>query len=380
METTRNRVESIKIALISKNPEPLKDNDGHLYEKLRKSISKRGQLKNIIVCENEVGLYECIEGNKVLEIMQEIGHEEVNCLNVGQLSEVEKSILKIEISRDYFLTNYVKIAELLKSISQQDKIEMVCNTLPFNLRQAKKLIDLTEFNWSDFHENKQTEGQISLFDFESEIVIEEASGIELVNEKTAIIESPVESKHSAIEEIELIVEIETIAPKLVVDIQKYELTEIEKVDDVIETSLNTLFEEQNEIQQYENDLLEDVKAGLLDEETATSLKEEVLKIIEHKEGEIEVKPFFIDEKFQLVLNKFQHQIIANIPNFAKQSLENMWGQVDVNVDNIKIIHKESIISTKTIIIEKVMYVNKYGHNFSVKLVDIYNYLSKIDFE
>ena len=106
----------------------------------------------------------------------------------------------------------------------------------------------------------------------------------------------------------------------------------------------------------------------------------MLKIIEHKEGEIEVKPFFIDEKFQLVLNKFQHQIIANIPNFAKQSLENMWGQVDVNVDNIKIIHKESIISTKTIIIEKVMYVNKYGHNFSVKLVDIYNYLSKIDFE
>jgi len=163
MEKQRNRMENIKIADIQFSECNIKENDALLFEKMKKSIQLRGQLKNVVVCETETG-YECLEGSKICKALKELGFDEVLVINMGILSDEQKNIIRIEISRDYFLTNYVFIGEMLKQISVTNKLEEICNYLPYDVRQAKKMISMTEFDWDAFEQNKQIEGQISMFD------------------------------------------------------------------------------------------------------------------------------------------------------------------------------------------------------------------------
>jgi len=163
MEKQGNRVEYLKIADIQFSERNIKENDSLLFEKMKKSIQLRGQLKNVVVCETETG-YECLEGSKICKALKELGFVEVLGMNMGILSDEQKNLVRIEISRDYFLTNYVFIGEMLKQISDTHKLEEICNYLPYDVRQAKKMISMTEFDWDAFEQNKQIEGQISMFD------------------------------------------------------------------------------------------------------------------------------------------------------------------------------------------------------------------------
>jgi len=156
-------VEYLKIADIQFSERNIKENDSLLFEKMKKSIQLRGQLKNVVVCETETG-YECLEGSKICKALKELGFDEVLGINMGILSDEQKNLVRIEISRDYFLTNYVFIGEMLKQISDTHKLEEICNYLPYDVRQAKKMISMTEFDWDAFEQNKQIEGQISMFD------------------------------------------------------------------------------------------------------------------------------------------------------------------------------------------------------------------------
>jgi len=171
MESTRNKLVRVKISSVILYDEEIKEYDLKLFEKLKRSIEKRGQLKNIIICESENG-FECLEGSKIVRALKEIGQDSVVAYNLGVLSEEDKKIIRIEVFRDFFLTNYVHIGKLLKEISQTIKLDDVCNTIPFDLRQAKHLINMHHFDWDDFNNNKQIEGQSSLFDLieEAEVV------------------------------------------------------------------------------------------------------------------------------------------------------------------------------------------------------------------
>jgi hypothetical protein len=80
------------------------------------------------------------------------------------VDEKEMQLMRISISRDYFLTNYVLLGEMLKDIITTHKIEDICNIIPFTIRQANKMIDMTEFDWEDLNSSKQIEGQQSIFD------------------------------------------------------------------------------------------------------------------------------------------------------------------------------------------------------------------------
>ena len=358
MEIKKNRVESIKLSLINKNIESIKENDSELEEKLRKSILKRGQLKNIVVCETGDGFYRCIEGNKVLQIMYELGYDEILCLNVGKLTEVEEKILSIEISKDYFLTNYVKIAEHLKFINNEIIIDTVCNTLPFTLRQAKKLISLADFDWSDFHENKQLENQISLFDFESEVIAQnEYVKPELVVDEPVVDEPVVD---------EPVVD-ESVVDEVVVD----EPVVDEPVVDEPEITNNKEFDF---FEEFESKLTQDVEQGFMDLDVAISIKEQVYKIANEKEED-----FFLDDMSRLIINKYQNLIFANIKPICKQVLFMSWLQTDVDIEHIELQHQTHPI-TNRIIIESAKFTNKYGTRFEISLVEVYNYLLKIDFE
>ena len=172
MESTRNKLVRVKISSIVLYDEVIKEYDLKLFEKLKRGIKKRGQLKNIIICESENG-FECLEGSKIVKALKELEQDSVVAYNLGVLSDEDKKIIRIEIFKDYFLTNYVYIGKLLKEITQTVKLEEICNTIPFDVRQAKHLINMHEFDWDSFNQDKQNEGQSSLFDiFEEDNVTE----------------------------------------------------------------------------------------------------------------------------------------------------------------------------------------------------------------
>jgi hypothetical protein len=156
-------MEKLNIDKIIISDTKFKDDDYALFEKLKNSISQRGQIRNIVVCETG-NKYECIEGSKIIKALKEIGCNEVYAKNMGNLSDEEKNALKIELSKDYFLTNYVEIGKALKSLVHKKDLSQLCNYIPFNLRQAKKLIQLTEFDWDEFSiKQKKLEGQTDMF-------------------------------------------------------------------------------------------------------------------------------------------------------------------------------------------------------------------------
>ena len=163
MESTRNKLVRVKISSIVLYDEVIKEYDLKLFEKLKRGIKKRGQLKNIIICESENG-FECLEGSKIVKALKDLEQDSVIAYNLGVLSEEDKKIIRIELFRDFFLTNYVYIGKLLKEITQTAKLDEICNTIPFDLRQAKHLINMHEFDWDSFNQDKQNEGQSSLFD------------------------------------------------------------------------------------------------------------------------------------------------------------------------------------------------------------------------
>ncbi|MEY4571374.1 MAG: Cellulophaga phage phiSM [Bacteroidota bacterium] len=171
MESTRNKLVRIKIEAIILSEENLKENDIHLFEKLKKTLSKRGQIKNIVVCETENG-FECLEGSKIVKAMKELGEKSIIAFNLGELSDSEKNIVKIELFRDYFVTNYVMVGKLIKQSLNDLSISEICNTIPFDTRQAQHLVNMHDFDWEDFNQTK-LEGQSSLFDvFENKEVTE----------------------------------------------------------------------------------------------------------------------------------------------------------------------------------------------------------------
>ena len=178
MESTRNKLVRVKISSIVLYDEVIKEFDLKLFEKLKRCIKKRGQLKNIIICETENG-FECLEGSKIVKALQEIGEDSVIAYNLGVLSDEDKKTIRIELFRDFFLTNYVYIGKLLKEITETAKLDEICNTIPFDLRQAKHLINMHNFDWDSFNNDKQNEGQSSLFD-----IFEEDNLTEIVEKET----------------------------------------------------------------------------------------------------------------------------------------------------------------------------------------------------
>ena len=146
MELPRNKMVGIKTKDIVFNPEPLKEEDAQLFQKLKSSILKRGQIRNIVVCESEGGKYECLEGSKITKAMMDLGQEDIMAINLGVLLEDEKNLVRLETFKDYFLVNYSQVGMVMKEMKNKMKVEDFCGTIPFDKRQSENLIAMTEFD------------------------------------------------------------------------------------------------------------------------------------------------------------------------------------------------------------------------------------------
>jgi hypothetical protein len=176
MENTRNKLVRLNIDKIIVPEISIKDFDYSNFERLKKSISKNGQIKNIVICETELG-FECIDGGKILQALKELGIKTVIAFNLGLLSEDEKKQVRLEIFRDYFQTNYVNIGLLIKEISKNLDLKQVCNYIPFDITQAEHLSKMSDFDWEEFSQQK-VHGQVDMFAFIDESLEEQNEEVE----------------------------------------------------------------------------------------------------------------------------------------------------------------------------------------------------------
>ena len=258
MELPRNKMVGIKTKDIVFNPEPLKEEDAQLFQKLKSSILKRGQIRNIVVCESEGGKYECLEGSKITKAMMDLGQEDIMAINLGELSEDEKNLVRLETFKDYFLVNYSQVGMVMKEMKNKMKVEDFCGTIPFDKRQSENLIAMTEFDWELFAQNKQIEGQKSLFEiFEDEITEDDVINLNDIIDSWDVNEQSVQQ----------------LAPEEIVEVLIFEEPEevVKKEETELEKTLNVLvnvIEEQTKIMipnYVYTDSLQDIQMGSQEE-------------------------------------------------------------------------------------------------------------------
>jgi len=307
MDKQRHNVEYLKISQIETFETELKETDNLLLEKMKKSIAKYGQLKNIVVCNKSNETYQCIEGAKVLRCMKDLGYDEIQCINVGDVDEKEMQLMRISISRDYFLTNYVLLGEMIKDIITTHKIEDICNIIPFTMRQANKMIDMTEFDWEDLNSSKQIEGQKSIFDF-----FEEETQEVLVQNDIAIFEEislPITTQEPIIEDWKDVVYEEAKDDEPQGFFAELEWAVAETKDDVVNEEFNDLPWDDEEIK------LEEQSQRTLPFELIERPEFSFLKIYDYKDELIDLckqlASQYIKHKYKLQITEVQVMFSKN---------------------------------------------------------------------
>lgn len=164
MEQQGNKMGLIKIDLITIHPEEVKEKEHYFMLKLEKSLQKHGQLKAVIVCEDEEGKIICLEGRKVVEVAKKLNWEEVLCINVGKKDAHEQIEIIVQMAKEFFLIDYIQAGRMLQMIVEKYSVQDIAHTTPFTTDQIEHLTEMLQFNWDEFNEKQQNlPGQTSLF-------------------------------------------------------------------------------------------------------------------------------------------------------------------------------------------------------------------------
>jgi hypothetical protein len=164
MEQQRNKMGMIKVELINLHSEEVKEKESYFMLKLEKSLQKHGQLKSVIVCEDEDGSIVCLEGRKIVEVAKKLNWEEVLCINVGKKDKHEQVEIIVQMAKEFFLIDYIKAGQMLQMIVDKYTIQEISHTTPFTTDQIEHLTEMLQFDWNEFNEKQQSlPGQTSLF-------------------------------------------------------------------------------------------------------------------------------------------------------------------------------------------------------------------------
>jgi len=126
-----------------------------LIPKLKANIGKNGQVENIIVREKGKG-FEVVNGNHRLVAMREIGRKKVICYNCGKLSKNQAVKLAIETNESKFKADTIKLAKLIKELSQEFPLAELYETMPYSEQEIDNMIKLTDFDWNQFNRPEDT--------------------------------------------------------------------------------------------------------------------------------------------------------------------------------------------------------------------------------
>jgi len=136
---------------ISMAPWTCTEADEGIMHKLKSSIRKFGQARNITVVHHKsIDVYECIEGRKILNTLRSLGLRTAWC-NV--LTDVESSFSKsLNITLNFLQPEieYIGCSELIKEISKDQPLHHINLHLPWSAEELKKIKQLADFDWSQY--------------------------------------------------------------------------------------------------------------------------------------------------------------------------------------------------------------------------------------
>lgn len=151
----------INVDLIKLPDWSCKNDEKNIFKKLRNSVFKNDQNKNILVRETTSGKFEVIKGKKLFSILKDTKNQEILCYNYGFISDIEAKIIYLE-NNIFHSENYIKSGSLIKEILEHKKDYEIEPNINYSLEELVDLVNLAEFDWEKFKKKEKITNQIKI--------------------------------------------------------------------------------------------------------------------------------------------------------------------------------------------------------------------------
>jgi len=124
-------------------------NNKPLMAKLTANMKDRGQVQLLIVRELGKAKYEIVNGNHRFDALLDLGITSATCLNLGPISLTHAKRIAFETNETEFAADNIKLADIIKELSEAFSMEDLELTLPFSRKEIDDMAKLTTFNFED---------------------------------------------------------------------------------------------------------------------------------------------------------------------------------------------------------------------------------------
>lgn len=117
------------------------------YQKIVDNISKQGQIGAVKV-RRVANEYEIIDGFHRWNAMKELGYNEIEIKDLGEISREEAIVLSLNYERTNIPIDVIEEAKLIRELKEIN--EGLLSDLPFTESEIKDKIDMLEFDFDGF--------------------------------------------------------------------------------------------------------------------------------------------------------------------------------------------------------------------------------------
>jgi hypothetical protein len=134
-----------------------KQNDTDLSEKLLNNIKNNGQIENLIVRELGNSIYEVINGNHRLDVINKLNIKEAACINLGKITETQAKRIAIETNETKFEKDIDKFAIIINELQNEFDINELLQTIPLSEDDFEVYSKIVDNMVNDITVNTNTE-------------------------------------------------------------------------------------------------------------------------------------------------------------------------------------------------------------------------------
>ena len=143
----------IEVSKLIKAKWNYKEEDENQTKKLIANFKRNGQVENIQIRELEDGMYEVVNGNHRLDVMNQLKMKNCHVYNYGVITLSDAKRIAIETNETRFQTNAFKLGEIIKELSADFDIKELEATMPYSADEMQNMIEVLDFNWDSFEDD-----------------------------------------------------------------------------------------------------------------------------------------------------------------------------------------------------------------------------------
>lgn len=143
----------LPLVLLDKAPWNYKTDDAKKLEKLKTNIAENGFLQNLIVRQMDGGRWEVVNGNHRHDACTELGHEEVMCYDLGEISLAKAQKIAWVTNDTAFENDQIKLSAMVNSILTEFNAEDLVKELNYNTEEIEAMSKLVSFDFGQFQSN-----------------------------------------------------------------------------------------------------------------------------------------------------------------------------------------------------------------------------------